>query len=116
MKVNDTVAKRPSAVTVLLFSLNSLLDSEDQRDILDFDETRREISNGNTVGFLQRKFGDLIDWSIHSTEIIDDLNKRMANLERIFGVDMRAKAGIENNGLCLLMAYGIEILQDLFFK
>lgn len=89
-----------------------MLDSKELRDLIGFDETRDEVARGYTVGFLKKKLGDHIDLSDFDGELGVSFNKKMADIhERLC-----RKTGVENNGLCLLIAYTTQIVQELLSK
>ena len=114
--MSDELSKRPVHLTYFIFVINGLLDSKELRDLIGFNETRDEVERGNTVRFLQDKFGDHIDLSSFVGKLGDSFNKRMAELAvGLYDRESR-KTGVENNGLCLLIAYATEIVQQLLGK
>jgi hypothetical protein len=99
---------RFSQLTFLAFELNAQLDAGHR---LDYAETRQHIELRDIFQWLKRELPDL-DLSIivgqpEEGEIIEDVWYSLWN-----AVDARRKFGVQNNGLCLLLAYTIEMIQN----
>jgi hypothetical protein len=96
--------------TLLAFQLNHLVD-EDNR--LDIEETYNHIQDGTLFAWLKHQFGD-IDISLYKD---DDREAVVDYFERLMvSVDTSRKFGIEQNGLCLLVTYCLQGIQDLCYS
>lgn len=93
--------------TLLGFSLNSIID---RGEVLDIQETRNAINGERLFPWLKDKYGRDIDISLYSDSDLREINDLFANLNNV--VDAESKLGIKRNGLCLLVAYCIEGIQN----
>ena len=105
-----------AALTLLILQLNHLLDTG-RYDTLTLEEVKSSIRDGSILQFIQQRAGMDVDFSI----LLDGLTYR--NFERFYvtylqsilenyGGDEGRKWGVENRGLCLLIAWTNEILQQ----
>lgn len=105
-----------SALTLLILQLNALLDTGRYDDIT-IDEVKGRIEDGSILRFLRDRAGKDIDLSFQFE------TKSYANFERFYvtylqginnayGGGESRKWGVENRGLCLLIAWTNEILQQ----
>lgn len=82
-----------------------------------FDDIYRQIENGRLVPFLEDRLGDDIDLSLISPDqeqgqyLIAVLNEVAGGLH---GRE-RKKLGVESCGLCLLLAFCIEAMQQCYW-
>ena len=93
--------------TLLGFSLNSIID---RGEVLDIHETRKAINEERIFPWLKDKYGQDVDISLYSDSDLREINDLFANLNNV--VDAESKFGIKRNGLCLLLAYCIEGIQN----
>jgi len=104
-----------SALTSLIFHINSLIDSGKYGDIT-IDEVRKAIDEKKVLRFLQERAGSDVDLSLHLE------NSAYGNFEAYFETNIndiygaylgkeRRKWGIEHSGLCLILALTNEIVQ-----
>ena len=104
---------RITKLTFLAFYLNSALDTGKYNDIT-FREVGEEIEKGTIFDFLQTRLVEDIDISIYGPEEKKEL---LAEWQDLYAaVSAPRKFGVNNNGLCLLVAYlleGIQRRQDL---
>ncbi len=93
----------------LIWEFNSLLDSGAYDDIA-VDEVKRHARAETISGFLIDRFGEDIDLGAMQPQDWTGLNKEW---ER-FAVEINEgrKMGIENRGLCLLLAYAWQSYFD----
>jgi hypothetical protein len=78
-------------------------------DSLTFQEAYKHASNRTIKTFLEARFGRDLDLSLMDSADWNELSELFWNLAN--AVDARRKFGVENKGLCLLMAYTLEGLQ-----
>jgi len=105
-----------SALTLLVLHLNALLDTG-RYDSITVDEVEDRIEDGSILRFLRERAGQDIDLSLH----LD--TKTYGNFERFYVTYLQSilnayggresrKWGVQNRGLCLLIAWTNEILQQ----
>ncbi|MFK5913250.1 MAG: hypothetical protein QM484_02670 [Woeseiaceae bacterium] len=105
-----------TALTILILELNHLIDSGKYNDIT-IDEVYKEIENKNILPFLAKRTKGISDFSLYSnngpySEFADFYHKQMESLYYGYSGDHRRKWGIENLGLCLLLAWTNELIQQ----
>lgn len=101
-------------LTLLILTLNSMIDSGRYDDISP-DEVGRHINDGSILRFLSDRGGRDVDLSFLETSYRGPFTDAYINhLQAIYDVsgDGRRKWGVRNKGLCLLLAWTNEILQQ----
>lgn len=99
--------KYPIKYTYLGFYLNSLVDSG---EFISLSEVKIEISKRTVLSFLKSKYEDKFDISLYTKAELETIEDFFNGLNH--AVDEQRKMGIEKNGLCLLIAYCLEALQN----
>lgn len=99
--------KYPVKFTYLGFILNSIIDNG---GFIDLDIVKNEIENRTIFNYLRRSFGEELDVSLYTDEEIKEIEDYFYNLDNV--ADSRRKFGIEKNGICLLVAYCFNALQN----
>lgn len=99
---------RITNLTFLAFYINSAIDTGKYSDIT-FKEVADKIKAGSIFEFLQNRLVGDIDLSILDESKRKELLSEWQDL--LAAVSTRRKFGIENNGLCLLVAYLLEGIQ-----
>ena len=98
-----------SARTYAAFALNGALDTGRYAD-LTTEEVVPSIEDGTIFAFLERRLGEdyRLGWlsEEHKAEFADEWD-RFYN-----AIDSRRKFLVERNGLCLLLAYVLQGIQD----
>jgi hypothetical protein len=98
-------------LTYLAFELNHLLDRGLSTDL---SETKRRVDDGTVLDWLSRQYGPEsgfgLDLSLYSDEDRRGVLDLFASLLSV--TNERRKMGVENNGLCLLLGYCIEGVQQ----
>jgi hypothetical protein len=79
-------------------------------DSVSFQEVYKHTSDRTIKDFLESRFGRDLDLSIMEPADWRDLSEIFWNLAN--AVDARRKFGVENKGVCLLMAYTLEGMQQ----
>lgn len=96
-------------LTTLIFELNAMMD---RGHILDLAETESRIEDGSLIRFLAERFKGEIDLSlIQGPEGAPIVQGLQALLGAHAGRERR-KWGVERNGLCLLIAWVTELIQQ----
>lgn len=96
---------RITNLTFLAFYLNSALDTGKYNDVT-LDEVAQHIEAGTIFDFLATRLAGDIDLSILDAPRKKELLEEWQDI--LAAVSARRKFGVENNGLCLLIAYLIE--------
>ncbi len=95
-------------LTLLAFYLNSALDTGKYRDIT-LQEVGDQIEQGTIFEFLQTRLLGDIDLSLYKEKEKKELLEEWQDF--YVAVNASRKFGINNNGLCLLVAYLLEGIQ-----
>ena len=99
---------RITNLTFLAFYLNSALDTGKYNDV-GFDEVARHIEEGTIFEFLASRLSGDIDLSFFDEPKKSELLQEWQDM--LAAVSARRKFGVQNNGLCLLVAYLLEGIQ-----
>lgn len=105
-----------SALTLLILHLNSLIDSG-RYDFITIDDVHQAIERKRLLRFIKERAGSDIDLSCHlDTTIWGDFEQfyeeRMNCIYGGYAGDERRKWGVSNLGLCLVLAWTNEIIQQ----
>ena len=103
-------------LTLLILELNALLDSGKYAQI-SIDDVRAHISPGTVLQFLKSAAGSDIDLSLHMGEhdnigFEQEYSRQLKSICESYGGNEMRKWGVENSGLCLLIAWTNEIVQQ----
>jgi hypothetical protein len=94
----------------LLWQFIAAMDSG-KYNSLDIADVKLHANAGTMSAFLVDRFGDDLDLSLFEAADLASLNETWASIAN--AVDARRKFGVENKGICLLMAYALESMQML---
>lgn len=99
----------------LIFEFNHLLDTGNYHHV-SINDVQREIESGTILRYIREIGGNEIDLSLilDGKDESDFEFKYVRNLQSIYGGNAgreRKKWGVENNGICLLIAWTGEIIQ-----
>ncbi len=112
--ITELPKQKLNVLTLLILEFNSLIDSGKYNDIT-IEEVRREIEKGNIINFIASRTAGDSDFSMfQDSERSDYLNYYHAQLRDICEAcagNERRKWGVENLGLCLLVAWTNELIQ-----
>ncbi len=100
----------PSMLTYLLFELNSCVDGWGS-DALSIEQVKKHVASGDVFQFLSARFDGHVDLSLMDAQQIEILVRNLQDLELALGGQDRRKFGVEKSGLCLLLAWTVELLQ-----
>jgi len=89
----------------LLWQLIAAADTGDF-DRLSIDDVRLHVRGGKISKFLQETFAEVADFSIFKDEDWKEIDRTFEDIEN--AINARRKFGVENRGLCLLMAWALE--------
>lgn len=104
------------SLTYLILELNSMLDSG-KHDRIGLAEVKKHIDDGTILRFIRKRGGKDIDLSIllDTTTYGNFEEYYVGGLQAIldgYGGNERRKWGVEKKGLCLLIAWTNEIIQQ----
>ncbi|WP_312765775.1 hypothetical protein [Epilithonimonas sp.] len=99
--------KYPVKYTFLGFLLNSIIDNG---GFVELEIVQSKINDKKVLSFLKERFGDDLDLSLYTKNEIIDLEEYFYDMYSL--VDSKRKFGIEKNGICLLVAYCLNALQN----
>ncbi len=120
MKQIDAISELPkiklTSLTTLISQINHLIDTGKYDDI-SISEIYNEIQERNIFSYLKGKAGDDIDLSVFFESkayqgFEEFYSERLEQLYNCYGGEERKRWGIENMGLCLLLAWTNTIIQD----
>lgn len=104
-----------SALTLLILHLNALVDSGKYNDI-SIPDIHRAIEGKRVLRFLKERVGQDIDLSIHLSNTWGDFEafyeEKLSDIYGGYAGNERRKWGVQNLGLCLLIAWTNEIVQQ----
>lgn len=107
---------RVSALTLLILHVNSLIDSGKYADI-SINDVHQAIEGNGVLRFLKSRCGADIDLSLHlDSGVYGDFEALYeTGIESIYGGyagQERRKWGVEHSGLCLILAWTNELVQN----
>ena len=73
---------------------------------------KEQIRKGDVFGWLRTKFGKNIDLSIYESASEHIITNGLQRLLEAYGGDERKKWGLQNNGICLLLGWVNELIQQ----
>lgn len=98
-------------LTFLQFQLIALLDADRHRDVT-FDEVYAAIDNADVLGWLKIRFAGHVDLSLYGTSRAGEVEAALEAASGGLRGRERRKTGVETNGLCLLLAFTTEAIQQ----
>lgn len=105
-----------TALTGLILQINKAIDSGKYNDIK-ISDIHNAIESQRLLRFLKEKCGKDIDLSIHlNSTAYGDFEKffeeKISQIYNAYAGDERRRWGIQNLGLCLVLAWTNEIIQQ----
>ena len=103
-------------LTYLVIQLTHLVDYDLHRDVT-IDEAEKAIEDGVLFSWLEKRFEGHIDLSIyrgrpHAQEILSELQALLSG----YRGDEQRKWGVRHNGICLLIVWINELVQQKKWK
>ena len=120
VKQIDAISELPrvklTALTFLILEINHLIDTGKYNHI-SISDIQNEIQERNILRYLKEKAGNDIDLSLFlegkAYQSFEEFySERLEQLYNCYSGDERKKWGVENLGLCLLLAWTNEIVQQ----
>lgn len=94
--------------TYLALEVNAALDTG-KYDGITVDEVLSHIESMDIIPWLRIKLRDDIDLSLFDSASAAEMHEQLADIKGGYGNQTRRKWGVENRGLCLLVAWSIEV-------
>jgi hypothetical protein len=100
-------------LTFLILGLNHLIDCGVHTRI-SLNDAKASIRRGDVFAWLKKEFGDEIDVSLydHNMAARDAISQSWKDLLAAYEGAERRKWGVQNNGICLLLAWTNELIQQ----
>ncbi|WP_440030202.1 hypothetical protein [Chromobacterium amazonense] len=106
-----------TAITLLILQLNSLIDSGKYNSI-EISDVHKAIKRKSLLRYLKEECKNDIDLSGHLGKTYGDFETYFENaIHQIYGGyagEERRKWGVQNLGLCLVLAWTNELIQQAF--
>lgn len=108
----NSIYPRFSLLTFLVFEVNSLAENS-KSDVIDFKYVYSGIEQRDLFEKIANDFSNLVDFSTLPSETVEmeKLYNCLVDLKNSLKGQERRKFGIEKNGLNLLLAFFIELIQ-----
>lgn len=107
--------RKITAITALIQDLSDLLDKGKSFSI---EEVNSQIENKKVIDWLEREFpfgsDNGLDFSHFTKSDRDYVHNELYSYWVGYAGDERRKWGIENNGLCILLSWSVEVVKDLY--
>lgn len=102
-----------SYLAMVLFGLSQMLDSG-KHDEITLDEVKEHARSGDLIKFLEKRNGGSFAMGVHKSNNDFAAWYQRKILDNIDAMDSRErrKYAIKNRGLCLLISYTAEIIQQ----
>jgi len=102
-------------LTLLILEYNHLLDTR-KYDYITIEDIHREIKNGTVLRYIAKEAADEVDLSMYldgeeSSNFVSQYAQQLQSIYGGYAGQERRKWGVENLGLCLLIAWTNEIIQ-----
>jgi len=100
-------------LTQLIFDLNHLIDSGLHQGI-SIDEVHQHIDDGDVFSWLEAKFPDEMRYNInkHFPEVSAEIGANLKASHDAYAGSEDRKMGVSNNGICLLLAWLNDLIQQ----
>jgi len=106
---------RLSSLTMLGFEINAVRDTRSDFE-LTFEQVHSAAQAGKLVALLDKRFKDLTDLSLLTSrpEEMADVENALRDAAAALEGRERRKVGVQNSGICLVMAIIFEAIQQQF--
>jgi len=114
--ISELPRYKVSALTLLILEFNHLIDTGKYNNIT-IDEVYEVIEQKRIIPFLTEKTKGDADFSSYRDDgpysnFVEDYHEQMENLYHGYAGDEKRKWGVENMGLCLLVAWTNQLIQQ----
>ena len=114
---NRIPAVKLTYLTSLILQYNSLIDTGRYDDIT-ISDVHKHIEAGTVLRFIEERAGEDVDFSLHTSFSARDQSfeeyyaRYLRSIYDAYAGNESRKWGVENRGLCLLVAWTNEIIQQ----
>ena len=98
-------------LTMMICNLNAIVDSGRHLGV-SMEEAHRWIRHGEVFSRLESQFKGAVDFSLFDATLRARISEELQSILGGYSGDERRKWGVENNGICLLIAWTNEIVQS----
>ena len=98
-------------LTYPIIEINAAIDTGKYNDI-SVDEIKEHIEIGDVFSHISELAGEDIDLSLLDDEVSAEITEALRDILYALGNQARRKWGVENSGLCLLIAWINELIQQ----
>jgi hypothetical protein len=114
--ISELPSQKLIVLTLLILEYNSLIDSGKYSQIT-IKDIHKEIENKNVLNYLKKVTGEDSDFSLFLNsgpyvKYVDEYYEKLHGLYEGYAGDEGKKWGVRNSGLCLLIAWTNEIIQQ----
>lgn len=114
--ITELPKQKLTVLTLLILEFNHLIDTG-KYNYISIDEIHRQIENKSIVEYLRKETAGDSDFSMftadgHYSEYLAYYSEQMYQLYGGYAGNERRKWGVENSGLCLLVAWTNELIQQ----
>jgi hypothetical protein len=102
-------------LTYAILEVNGALDTGNHDD-LSVSEVTTHIQKGDIFEFLATRLGSDVDLSLLEPTIRTEITAALQDIEAAYGGRERRKWGVEHRGLCLMIAWLNELVQQRQFE
>lgn len=107
---------KTSDLTLLILQLNGAIDTGKHQDIT-IEEVRQHIDEGDILQYLNTRLGNDIDLSLlldpsYGLQEGREITTALQNLLSAYAGNERRKWRVQNSGLCLMVAWVNELVQQ----
>jgi len=98
-------------LTMMVLNLNALVDAH-RHEGVSLHDAKRHIGAKTVFSWLEGTFGRDVDFSLFDADTRARISDELQNLMHGYAGDEHRKWGIQNNGICLLIAWTNELIQQ----
>jgi hypothetical protein len=98
-------------LTTCIRKVNAAIDTGTYDDV-SLEEVHQHIENGDLFPYLASRLEGNIDLSLLGERVSGEINDELGRILDAYGGQERRKWGVENNGLCLVVAWLNELIQQ----
>lgn len=98
-------------LTLVILGVTALVD-EGTHNNISIDEIHKVISSKSLIKYLSEEFEEKIDLSFLDEKDINEYEEMISNIYDAHAGNESRKWGIKNNGLCLVIAWTNEVIQQ----
>ena len=102
---------RLNKLTYLILEMNAAVDTGKYQSIT-LAEIEEHIDRKDLIPYLRERLGNDVDLSLYDDDVAAEINEELHDILLAYGGRERRKWGIENSGLCLLIAWVNELIQQ----